>query len=64
MAEGYILDMALNEEREVIGYRYVNTGKMMDAIRNGADYREAYEKNIGVYGQYAGAAAYIDPRRQ
>jgi NifU-like protein involved in Fe-S cluster formation len=64
MAEGYILDMALNEEREVTGYRYVNTGKMMDAIRNGADYKEAYEKNIGVYGQYADAAAYIDPRRQ
>ena len=64
MAEGYILDMALNEDREVVGYCYVNTGKMMDDIRNGSDCREAYEKNIGVYGQYADAAAYIDPRRK
>ena len=64
MAEGYILDMALNEDREVIGYRYVNTGKMMDAVRNSADYKEAYEKSIGTYGQYADADAYIDPRKQ
>ena len=64
MAEGYILDMALNEDREVAGYRYVNIGKMMNDIRGGMDCAEAYEKNTGVYGQYENAPAYIDPRKK
>ena len=64
MAEGYILDMALNEDREVIGFRYVHVGKMLDAIRNGVDHKEAYEKNIGTYGQYDDAVDYIDPREK
>ena len=64
MAEGYILDMALNEDREVVGYRYVHLGKVLDVIRHGGDYKEAFEKNIGIYGQYADAAYYIDPREK
>jgi NifU-like protein involved in Fe-S cluster formation len=64
MAEGYILDLALDDEDEVIGYKFLNIGKMMEAIRNGADPKEAYEKNIGCYGRYEGAAKYIDPRKE
>ena len=64
MAEGYFLYMALNADREVIGFRYVHLGKVLDAIRHGKDYKEAFESNIGTYGQYADAASYIDPREK
>jgi NifU-like protein involved in Fe-S cluster formation len=35
MAEGYVLDMALNEEKETVGYRFVHLGKMIDPGRQG-----------------------------
>ena len=64
MAEGYILELALGKDDEVIGYKYVNLGKMMDAIKAGKDPKEAYESNIKTYGRYDEAAKYIDPRKQ
>ena len=64
MAEGYVLDMAVNEEREVTGYKFVHLGKMMDRIRKGESPEEAYKACVGTYGQYADAADYIDPREK
>ncbi len=64
LAEGYILEMALDKNDEVIGYKFVRMGKMMEDIRNGVDPKEAYEKNIGTYGRYEDAVKYIDPRKQ
>ncbi len=64
MAEGYILSTALDENNEVIGYKFVHLGKMMEAITAGTDPKEAYEKNIKTYGRYDGAAKYINPRKQ
>lgn len=64
MVEGYILEMALDENSEVIGYKFVKLGKMLEDIRHGVDPKTAYEKNIGTYGRYEGAAAYIDPREE
>ncbi len=29
-----------------------------------ADPKEAFEKNVGTYGRYDGAAKYIDPREE
>ena len=37
LAEGYITEVALDEEDNIIGYKYVNIGKMMDAIKAGTD---------------------------
>ncbi|KPU46267.1 hypothetical protein OXPF_01120 [Oxobacter pfennigii] len=62
MAEGYILELGLDEQDEVIGYKFVHLGKMMEAIRKGVDPKEAYEKNISTYGRFDEAAKYIDPR--
>jgi NifU-like protein involved in Fe-S cluster formation len=62
MAEGYVLEMALDENSEVIGYKFVNMGKMLEAIRKGTDPKTAYEKNIGTYGRFAEAVKIIDPR--
>ncbi|MBQ7035093.1 MAG: hypothetical protein IJN34_05100, partial [Clostridia bacterium] len=64
MAEGYILSLALDANNEVIGYKFVRLGKMLEDIRHGADPKTAYEKNIGTYGRYDGAVKYIDPREE
>ncbi len=64
MAEGYVLNLALDSGNEIIGYKFVHLGKMMDMIRAGKSPAEAYEKNIGTYGRYDGAAKYIDPREE
>lgn len=62
MAEGYCLEMALDADDQVIGYKFVHLGKMMEAIRKGVDPKEAFEKNVGTYGRYQDAVKYIDPR--
>jgi NifU-like protein involved in Fe-S cluster formation len=65
--EGYILSLALDANNEIIGYKFVHLGKMMEAIRAGTDPKAAYEKNISQYGRYDekdGAVKYIDPRKE
>lgn len=64
MAEGYVLSIGLDENNEVIGYKFVNVGKMLAAIRKGTDPKEAYEKNVGQYGRYDDAVKKIDPREE
>ena len=64
LAEGYVLSLGLDANGEVIGYKFVHLGKMMEAIKKGMDPKEAYEKNIGSYGRYADAVSYIDPRKE
>ena len=64
MAEGYCTRMALNKDDEVIGYEFVNLGKMMDFIKKGDDANTALEKAKGHYGQFDDAVKYIDPRHE
>ena len=64
LAEGYILSVAVDENDEAIGYKFVRLGKMMEDIRHGVDTKEAFEKNISTYGRYADAPKYIDPREE
>ena len=64
MAEGYVLGVGLDKSSEIIGYQFVNLGKMMDAIKKGIDPKEAYEKNISTYGRFAEAVKVIDPRKE
>ncbi len=35
MAEGYVLEMALDKDDQVCGYKFLSLGKMMDAIKKG-----------------------------
>ena len=63
MAEGYILRLGLDADNEVIGYEFVNLGKMMDAIKAGTDPKEAFESKIKNYGRFNEAVKYIDPRK-
>ena len=64
MAEGYILSLGLDADGEVIGYKFVHLGKMMDMIKNGVNAQEAFVKNTNTYGRYADAVKYIDPRKE
>ena len=64
LAEGYILEEGLDENDNIIGYKYVNMGKMMDFIKDGIDPMEAIEKASGEYGRFSDAVKKIDPRRE
>ena len=64
MTEGYCTRMALDANNEVIGYEFVNLGKLMDALKAGATGPEAIEKAKGTYGRFADAVKYIDPRKE
>lgn len=64
LAEGYIMQMGLDANDEIIGYEYVNMGKFMDAIKKGVDPVEAMNGAKGTYGRYADAVKYIDPRHE
>jgi NifU-like protein involved in Fe-S cluster formation len=64
MAEGYILGIGLDANNEVIGYKFVKVGKMLEEIREGADPKDAYNNNIGTYGRFDEAVKVIDPRAE
>ncbi len=64
MAEGYVTELALDEEDKVIGYKFVNLSKMMEAIGKGVDANEAVKKNTKTYGRFADAVKTINPRKQ
>ena len=64
IAEGYVLELGLDKDDEIIGYRFVHVGKMLEAIKKGTDPKEAYEKNVGIYGRFEEAVRTIDPRHE
>ena len=64
MAEGYITSMALDENDEVIGYKFVHLGKMMEMITKGIEANEALKKATGQYGRYDEAVKHINPRQE
>jgi len=63
-AEGYIISLGLNENDEVIGYKFINPGIMIDKIKNGINPEKAFEQSTGIYGRFFEAIKYIDPRRE
>lgn len=63
MAEGYVTEIALDSDGEIIGYRFVQLGVMMDNISKGMDARVALEKAGGTYGRFADAVRTINPRK-
>lgn len=63
MAEGYVTGIALDADDQIIGYKFVNFGKMTDFMKKGDDVR-AYEKASGQYGRADDAVRIIDPRQE
>ena len=64
LSEGYVLELGLDANNEIIGYKFVHLGKMMEAIRKGTDPKEAFEANIKTYGRFDDAVKKIDPRKE
>ena len=64
MAEGYVTGIALDEADEIIGYQFVNLGKLTDFIKKGDTPNDAWEKAKGQYGRVEDAAKIIDPKNK
>ena len=64
MAEGYVTGIALDENNEIIGYKFVSLGKFTDFIKKGDTPNEAWEKAQGQYGRVDDAVKIIDPRQE
>ena len=64
MTEGYVTELALDEEREIIGFAYIKTGQMLEEIQEGVPAQEALEHARGISGRYEEGVFYIDPRRE
>ena len=54
----------LDDMAQIIGYQFVNLGKMTDFIKKGDDPTTAWEKASGQYGRVADAVKIIDPRKE
>jgi NifU-like protein involved in Fe-S cluster formation len=64
MAEGYVVEIGLDEDDEIIGYKFVKLGPMMELIQKGVDPGEALEQTTGTYGRFADAVKTINPRHR
>ncbi len=64
ITEGYITKIGLDKGNEIIGYEFVNLGRMMDMIKGGTDANEALKKASGKYGRMEEAVKIIDPRKE
>ncbi len=67
LTQGYITKQFLDAENQIIGYEFVNFGKMMEAIKDGMDANEAVKKFTGKYGRTTadqGVVKAIDPRKE
>jgi NifU-like protein involved in Fe-S cluster formation len=64
LAEGYILELGLDAQDEIIGYKFVRLGPMLDAIKKGLDPSTAFEQATGTYGRFAEAVKTLDPRKE
>ena len=64
MTEGYVTGIALDKNGEIIGYKFVNFGKMMTNIKNGDDPTTAFNKACGQYGRVDEAVKVVDPRKE
>jgi len=64
LTEGYVVEVGLDENDEIIGYKYVNLGKMMQNIKKGMDPMDAIESASGIYGRFDEAVKKIDPREE
>jgi hypothetical protein len=64
LTEGYVTEVGLDADNEIIGYKYVKLGIMMENIAKGMDAQTALTKAIGTYGRFDEAVKVIDPRKE
>lgn len=64
LSEGYITKIGLDKDNQIIGYEFVNLGKMMQNIKKGIEPLEAIKMASGKYGRIDDAVKLIDPREE
>ena len=64
VAEGYVIELGLDANDEIIGYKFLRLGPMLDAIKKGVDPATAMEEATGTYGRFTDAVKTIDPRQE
>lgn len=62
LAEGYVTQLALDEDGEIIGYEYLNLGKMMAEVNAGVAAEKAMQSAKGTYGRFEEAVKTVNPR--
>ncbi|MCL9773669.1 iron-sulfur cluster assembly scaffold protein [Vibrio methylphosphonaticus] len=63
VAEGYVTTLALDENGEIIGYEYLNLGKMMAEVNSGSSGDQAMKSAKGTYGRFDEATTTVNPRQ-
>ncbi|HHX62093.1 MAG TPA: hypothetical protein GX707_15495 [Epulopiscium sp.] len=64
VAEGYVTELGLDENDEIIGYKFVHFGIMMDLIKKGKEAGEALIAASNQYGRFDDAVRTVDPRQE
>lgn len=64
VAEGYVTELGLDEDEEIIGYKFVHFGIMMELISKGKEAGEALLEATNTYGRFEDAVRTIDPRQE
>lgn len=64
VAEGYVTEIGLDENDEIIGYKFVHFGIMMDHIKKGMEAGEALLAATNHYGRFEDAVRKVDPRQE
>ena len=62
LTEGYITQLGLDSQGEIIGYEYINSNKLIELLKAGVDSKEALNQSTKVYGRFAEAVKFINPR--
>ncbi len=64
LTEGYITKLALDSNKEIIGYEYLNVGNFMLMLEDGSTFEEAKNKSTKRYGRFDEGVSYINPRKE
>jgi NifU-like protein involved in Fe-S cluster formation len=66
LTEGYITQLALDENKEIIGYEYVDINALIEYLKNNDDnenIKELFSKFKKGYGRFNEGVNFIDPRK-
>lgn len=64
LTEGYVSQIALDEQDRIIGYKYINIAKLIETLEEGKSSKESLKEAYGVTGRYKDAARIVDPRKE
>jgi len=59
-AEGYILELALDEQKRIIGYKYFDINSFLENFSSD----QSKDKYVKTYGRYSEGVFFIDPREK